>query len=195
MSCHHTGQIREEPHRWQGHSRLMDRVLLKVVQITEEPKLVNILPITDNNTFPILCKGADSGVQLLKLHSTGGQHTSWFNTGRRRYNDQYPHRHLQQDLENWRVAKTIDQISDYHSPQQRKLTTFSTLLYHQSDLLPKQGNPKNSVEQRKATGRKDNWWRASRVQSRLQFHRTDLQLEDSLQEVPLTGPEWHVCGL
>ena len=74
----------------------------------------------------------------------------------------------------------MDPVLSHHTSQERQPAAVPELLNNQPHQSPKQSHSENHTEQIEATSGEDHCRRTGRLQSRKEYHRTDLQPTHSL---------------
>ena len=105
------------------YSKEVDRVLLRIVH-TGDPRVINVPPPTNNDSYPILREEVEAAVKSPKQGvGRSGQHSVRAGPGRRRGHDRYV-----THLADRRVASNLDSLPDHHSPEERQPTSVDMLL-------------------------------------------------------------------
>ena len=80
-----------------------------------------------------------------------------------------------QDLADRRMANPMDPVLNHHTSQERQPAAVPELRNNKPHQSPKQSYAEDHTEQIEATSREDYRRRTGRLQSRKEYHRTDLQ--------------------
>ena len=106
---------------------------------TGDPKVLDVPPPINNDSYPILQEEVEASVKSLKKGKSEGVDNG-AGPGRKRGHDRYVTHYLKYDLADRRVANTLDSVYDHHSPKERQPTTMPKLPYHQPDQSSKSGH-------------------------------------------------------
>ena len=87
------------------------------------------------------------------------------------------------------MADHMDSIASYYTPIERQLADVSELQNHQPYRPSKYGHVEDHHKRTPVTSRRDHCRRASRFQSRKSHHKTTIQSQDPLPEIPATSAD------
>ena len=90
----------------------------------------------------------------------------------------------------WPTTWTQSLIPSHHTPKERQLATVPEL---QNRTISHPGKVEDHPKQTPATSRRDHCKRASRFHSRKEHHRTNIQSQDPLREIPAASAESLPC--
>ena len=107
---------------------------------------------------------------------------------RKRSHDRHPDLSLQQDLEDRRMADHMDSLPSYHTPQKGNLQLCQN--YRTISLI---SHPSKVMLKTPVTSRRDHCRRTCKFQSRKEHHRTNIQSQDPLWEIPAASAESLPC--
>ena len=91
------------------------------------------------------------------------------------------------------MADHMDSIPNYHTPNERQLAAVPELQHHQPYQPSQYSHLEDHPKQIPAEGRRDHCRRASRIQSRKEHHRTNIQSQDPQREIPAASAESLPC--
>ena len=162
-----------------GHPKEVVRVLLRAAQLhshrrprsTERPSYNQKRQLS----YPSRRRERSGEIAQEREVSRSGQRPSGAGAGRGRSHRRRPTDCLQHDLAVRGVANAVDPISHHHPSEERHPTAMTELSYLQPHQPPEQRYVEELAEPTEATSEKDHRWGTSRLQTRAQHNRADLQ--------------------
>ena len=167
----------------------MDRILLWAVQPQGQWRSISTELYSDRHRgwppHPLHRSGGRSTITEEREVSWSQQHPSRTDPSKWRGCNHLSHDNLQQDLADRRMANPMDSVLSHHTSQERQPAGVPELPNSKPYQSPKQSHAEDHTEQIEATSGEDQYWRTGRLQSRKEYHRTDLQPTHSMWEVSI----------